>query len=315
VFIAFVLIVACTKFNSAHSFLTAGLVLAFSLGYFFASVTTRRAGFLYGAMLFSAVSFFMACYGLGAPLTSFPLLSLLLVIFLLIVGHCLNRLPDSLRSFPLTVFRVMNMTVAVFSVWALAQVSDLTQEGLIRHVAALTFLGYAGVYMAHRMMGQRAVYTYLFSLFLMLGGTVLIEGLWALDFCWIAAVASAGVVLLVGTGFHRQKEYDWSRHFYFCSVPIILVSLVFSVWQWPFLILDLALLSLLLWIAYERLAGAVEDVVGAAMAERVVAKCFFFGALGLTVPVVPVVFIQPGNLYVALAGVICGLTCMLLWLA
>ncbi|MHC4564585.1 MAG: ammonia-forming cytochrome c nitrite reductase subunit c552 [Planctomycetota bacterium] len=259
-------------------------------------------------MLFSAVSFFMACYGLGAPLTSFPLLSLLLVIFLLIVGHCLNRLPDSLRSFPLTVFRVMNMTVAVFSVWALAQVSDLTQEGLIRHVAALTFLGYAGVYMAHRMMGQRAVYTYLFSLFLILGGMVLIEGLWALDFCWIAAVASAGVVLLVGTGFHRQKEYDWSRHFYFCSVPIILVSLVFSVWQWPFLILDLALLSLLLWIAYERLAGAVEDVVGAAMAERVVAKCFFFGALGLTVPVVPVVFIQPGNLYVALAGVICGLT-------
>jgi nitrate/TMAO reductase-like tetraheme cytochrome c subunit len=308
VVIAFVLIVACTEFNSAHSFLTAGLVFIFSLGYFFASVTTRRAGFLYGAMLFSAVSFFLICYGLGAPLTSFPLLSVVLVVLLLIVGHRLNRLSDSLRSFPLTIFRVMNMTVAVFSVWALAQVSDLIQEGLIRHVAAFTFLGYAGVYLAHRMMGQRPVYTYLFSLFLMLGGMILAEGLWSLDFCWIPAIASAGVILLVGTGFHRRKEYDWSRHFYFCSAPIILVSLAFSVWQWPFLILDLALLSLLLWIAYERLARAVEDVVGAAMAERVVAKCFFFGAVGLTVPVVPMVFIQPGNLYVALASVISGLT-------
>ncbi|UCF17380.1 MAG: hypothetical protein JSW59_07930, partial [Phycisphaerales bacterium] len=152
------------------------------------------------------------------------------------------------------------------------------------------------------------VYTYLFSLFLTLGGMILAEGLWSLDFCWIAATASAAVILLVGTGLHRKQGYDWSRHFYFCSAPIILVSLVFSVWQWPFLILDLALLSLLLWIAYERLARAVENVVRAAVGERVVAKCFFFGALGLTVPVAPMVFVLPGNLYVALAGTICGLT-------
>ena len=72
--------------------------------------------------------------------------------------------------------------------------------------------------------------------------------------------------------------------------------------------MDLALASLLLWIAYERLAKAVEDVVGAAVAERVVAKCFFFGAVGLTVPIVPMVFVQPGNLYIALAAVMCGLT-------
>ena len=307
--IAFVLIVASTEFISTHSFLTAGLVFIFSLGYLFASVITRRAGFLYGAMLFSAVSFFLICYGLGAPVTSFPLFSVALVIFLMVVGQYLNRLPDSLRSFPLTVFRVMNMTVVVFSVWALAQVSDLmSQEGLIRHVAALTFLGYAGVYLELRMMGHRAIYTYIFSLFLMLGGMFLAGGLWSVDFCWLAAMASAGVILLVGTGFHREKEYNWSRHFYFCSAPIILVSLIFSVWQWPFLIMDLALASLLLWIAYERLAKAVEDVVGAAMAERVVAKCFFFGAVGLTVPVVPMVFVQPGNLYVALAAVMCGLT-------
>ena len=140
VFIAFVLIVASTEFNSTHPFLTAGLVFIFSLGYLFASVITRRSGLLYGAMLFSAVSFFLMCYGLGAPITSFPLFSVALVVFLVIVGQRLNRLPESLNSFPLTIFRIMNMTVVVFSVWALAQVSDLmSQEGLIRHVAAFTF--------------------------------------------------------------------------------------------------------------------------------------------------------------------------------
>ena len=308
VVIAFVLIVASTEFNSAHSFLTAGLVFIFSLGYFFASVTTRRAGFLYGAMLFSAVSFFLICYGLGAPITSFPLLSVVLVVSLLVVGHYLDRLPDSLRSFPLTIFRLMNITVAVFAVWALVQVGDLVQEGLIRHVAAFTFLGYACVYLAHRMMGQRPVYTYLFSLFLTLGGMILVKGLWSLDFCWMAAIAAAGVILLVGTGFHHEKEYNWSRHFYFCSAPIILISLISSAWRWPFLMVDLALASLLLWIAYERLARAVESPIGAVVAERIVAKCFFFGAVGLTMPVVPMVFVQPDNLYVALASVICGLT-------
>jgi hypothetical protein len=59
----------------------------------------------------------------------------------MILGHRLNKLPDPLRSFPLTVFRVMNMTVVVFSVWALAHVSDLIGEGLLRHVAAFIFLG------------------------------------------------------------------------------------------------------------------------------------------------------------------------------
>ncbi|MCP4263099.1 MAG: hypothetical protein GY774_37155 [Planctomycetes bacterium] len=307
--IAFVLIVASREFNSTHPFLAAGLVFIFSLGYLFASVITRRAGLLYGGMLFSAVAFFLICYGLGAPVASFPLLSVALVFFLLILGQRLNSLPESLKSFPLTIFRIMNMTVVVFSVWALAQVSNLmNQEGLIRHVAAFTFLGYAGVYLAHRMIDHRSMYTYIFSLFLMLGGMLLAGGLWSVDFCWLAAIASAGVILLVGTGLHHEKKYNWSRHFYFCSAPVILVSLIFSVWQWPFLIMDLALVSLLLWISYERLTKAVEGTMGAVMAERVIAKCFFFGAVGLTVPVLPMVFVQPGNLYVALAGVICGLT-------
>lgn len=307
--IAFVLIVACTEFNAAHPFLTAGLVFVFSLGYLFASVITRRAGFLYGTMLFGAVAFFLMSYGLGAPLASFPLLSVVLVICLSIVGHRLRKLPEPLRSFPLTVFRAMNVTVAAFSIWALAQASDLmSRAGLIQHVAACTFLGYAGVYLVHRMLGQGAAYTYLFSLFLTLGSTFLAWGLWSIDLCWSAAVASAGVVLLAGTGLHRQRGYRWSRHFYFCSAPIILASLALSIWWWPFLLMDLALLSLLLWIAYERLSGAVQSVVEASMAERVVAKCFFFGAVGLAVPVAPMVFVQPGNVYVALAGVICGVT-------
>jgi len=307
--IAFVLVVASPEFNSTHPYLTAGLVFVFSLGYLVASVITRRAGFLCGAMLFCAVSFFLVCYGLGAPITSFPLLSVVLVVILLILGHCLNKLPDELRSFPRTIFRLMNITVVVFSVWALAQVSDLmSQTGPIQHVAALTFLGYAGVYLAHRLRGQGPVSTYLFSFFLMLGSLFLAGGLWSVDVCWVAALASAGVILLVGTGLHRAKAYNWSRHFYFCSAPIIGISLIFSVWQWPFLIMGLALASLLLWVAYERLAQAVEDVVDAAVGERIVAKCFFFGAVGLCVPVAPMVFIKPGNLYVALAGVICGLT-------
>lgn len=308
--IAFVLIVAATEFNATHPYLCAGLVFIFSLGYLFASVTTRRAGFLSGAMLFSAVAFFLVSYGLGAPVTSFPLLSVALVVFLLILGHCLNRwLAEELSSFPRTVFRLMHITVLVFSVWALAQVSELmSQAGLIRHVAALTFLGYAGVYLAHRMMGQRAVHTYLFSLFLLLGSVFLVRGLWSVDVCWIPALVSAGVILLLGTGLHRSKEYHWSRHFYFCSAPIIVVSLVFSLWRWPFLILDLALVSLLLWMAYQRLTQAVEDVVGATVAERVVAKCFFFGAVSLGALIGPMLFVQPNNLYVALASVVSGLT-------
>jgi len=307
--IAFVLIVASTEFNATHPYLTATLVFIFSLGYLAASVITRRAGFLCGAMLFCAVAFFLLCYGLGAPVQSFPLLSVALVLILLILGHRLDSLPEELKSFPRTIFRLMNITVAVFSVWALAQVSELMRQGgLLRHVAAFTFLGYCGVYLAHRMKGQASVYTYLFSLFLMMGSLFLAGGLWSVDGCWLAAMAAAGVTLLVGTGLHREKGHNWSRHFYFCSAPILVISLIFSAVQWPFLILSLALVSLLLWIAYERLARAVEDVVGAAMGERIVAKCFFFGAVGLSVPIAPMVLLQAGNLYVALAGVTCGLT-------
>jgi nitrate/TMAO reductase-like tetraheme cytochrome c subunit len=307
--IAFVLIVASREFNSTHPFLTAALVFIFSLGYLFASVTTQRSGFLYGALLFAAVSFFLMSYGLGASVTSFPLLSVVLVLCLLVVGHRMDGLPDQWNSFPQTIFRALHITVVIFSVWALVQGGDLLgQAGLIRYVAAFTFIGYAGIYLAHRMMGQSPAYTYLFSLFLTLGSMFWVRGLWSIDRCWLAASVSAAAILLVGTSHHHKRGYDWSRHFYFCSAPIILVSLLFSVGRWPFMILNLALLSLLLWNAYERLRQAVGDVVHAAMAERVVAKCFFFGAVGLAAPVAVMLFLQPGNIYVALAGVLCGFT-------
>ena len=110
----------------------------------------------------------------------------------------------------------------------------------------------------------------------------LVGGLWSTDVCWFAALLCAGVVLFVGTGLHQDKGYGWSRHFYICSVPILGVSLVFAVTHWPFLLLDLALVSLLLWAMYERLATAVEGAAHAAMADRVVAKCFFFGVVALS---------------------------------
>ena len=232
-----------------------------------------------------------------------------LVICLFIAGHCLSKLPVKLRLFPLTVFRGMNITVGVFALWALVQAVGLMQQpGLIRYVAGLTFLGYAVIYLTHRIAGAQAVYTYMFSLFLTLGGIFSAAALWSVDVCWIPAIASAVVILLVGTKFHRNRKYGWSRHFYFSSAPVIFVSVVFSLLRWPFLIVDLAVGSLLLWVAYEWLAEAVDDVGSATMAERVMAKCFFFGALLLTVPIVPMIFIQPANLYIALAAVICGLT-------
>ena len=308
--IAFVLLVAAGEFSSTHSALTAGLVFVFSLGYLVASIMTRRAGFLYGTMLFGAVAFFLMCHGLGAPGTLFPLLSVVLVVCLFLVGRRLTRLPEEQSSFPLTVFRAMNTTVAVFGLWALFQVGGLMEQGgWMRQVAGLTFVGYAAVYLAHRVTGARAIHTYVFGLFLTLGGMLLLGGTWSVDLAWIAAMAAAGVILLVGTGLHVERGHGWSRHFYFCAAPVILVSLVFACWRWPFLLVDLAVGSLLLWVAYDRLAGSVT-VVGAAMAERVVAKCFLFGAALLAIPVAPMVFLQAGNVYVALAAVIAGATFM-----
>ena len=308
--IAFVLLVAAHEFAATHPALTAILVFVFSLPYLGASVVTRRANFLYATMLLGAVSYFLACHALGMPGASFPLLSVPLVICLWVVGRYLGkRLPAELASFAPTVFRAMNITVGVFSVWALIQAGDLMGlPGLLRYVAAFTFLAYAGLYLAHCVCGAPAIYTYVFCGFLTLGGIFTVAALESVEFCWIAIMASAAVILFMGTKLHRDRGYRWSRHCYFSSGVVILISLVFSLLRWPFLLVDLATGSLLLWAAYTWLNGAVDNVRTASMAERTLAKCFFYCALLMTAPIAPAIFIWPGNLYVAVAGLVCTAT-------
>jgi hypothetical protein len=309
-FIAFVLLVAANEFAAAHPALTAILVFIFSLPYLVASVASRRASFLYATMLLGAVSYFLACHALGAPGASFPLLSVPLVVALLIVGHYLRkRLGEGYAAYPRTVFRAMNITVAVFAIWALAQVFGLMgQPGWLRYVAGLAYLGYAGLYLAHCIGGAPFFCIYIFAGFLTLGGVLSVGALASARFCWIPAIASATAILLVGTKLHQSSKYRWSRHFFVSSGVAIFVSLTLSLLRWPFLLIDLGLGSLLLWAAYGWFAAAVPNVRQAMLAERVVAKCFFFGALLLSLPLAPLIFIMPAHLYVACAALICSVT-------
>ena len=309
-FIAFVLVLAAHEFAATHPALTAILVFIFSLPYLLASIVTRRASFLYGTMLLGAVAYFQACHALGAPRATFPLLSVPLVVCLELLGQYLRkRLGEDLASYPPTVFRAMNITVAVFAFWALAGVGDLLAGGgFLSYIAGLALFGYAGLYLAHCLAGSPAFYTYVFAGFLSLGGIFTVAALASARFCWMATMASATIIILVGTRFHSRRKYAFSRHFYFCSFGVIVLSLFLSVLSWPFLLINLALSSLLLWIGYQLLSRAVEPVRQATMAERVMAKCFFFAAMLLTVPVIPMLFTQPENIYVSLAALICGLT-------
>ncbi len=308
--IAFVLLLAASGFVVERPVLTAVLVFVFSLPYLVVSVATKRASFLYATMLLGAVSYFMACHALGAPGKSFPLLSVPLVAILLGVGHHLRkRLPPELPDFAPTVFRAMNITAAVFGLLALVHVWGLMdQAGSLRYVAGLTFLGYAGIYLIHSSAIRKAIHVYAFSLALTLGSIFTVAALWSADLCWVPAIASAGVILLVGTKTHRDRKHNWARHFYISSAGVIFVSLMLSLLRWPFLIMDLALGSLLLWLAYGWLSEAVPDARGATMAERVVAKCFFFGSLCLAILVIPVIFVLPANLYIAISAAIAGAT-------
>ncbi len=308
--IAFVLLLAASGFVVERPVLTALLVFIFSLPYLVVSVATKRASFLYATMLLGAVAYFMACHALGAPTKLFPLLSVPLVAILLGVGHHLRRrLPPELPDFAPTVFRAMNITAAVFGMMALVHVWGLMdQPGALRYVAGLTFLGYAAIYLVHCSAIRKVIHVYVFSLVLTLGSIFTVAALWSADLCWAPAIASAAVILLIGTRIHRDTKHKWARHFYISSAGVIFVSLVLSLLRWPFLIMDLALGSLLLWMAHGWLAGAVPDARGATMAERVIAKCFFYGSLCLAMLVVPLIFIWPGDLYIAISGVIAGVT-------
>jgi nitrate/TMAO reductase-like tetraheme cytochrome c subunit len=306
--LAFTLLMAGTGFVTERPALAAILVFLFSLPYLGASVATKQAHFLYATMLLGAVSYFMACYALGAPAVWFPLLSVPLVVCLLGIGHRLEKVLDpSLAAFPLTVYRAMNITVAVFTGWALVRVFDLIGEpGMVRYVAGLAFLGYAALYVVHCIAGAPAIYTYVFCIFLVMGaGFAGTAGL-SVSYCWIFLLVAAGLIVFVGTSFHRERTLRWSRHFFICFGATLMVSLVFSVFRWSFALFDLAVSSLLLWQAYRWLAAAVGDVRLATTNERLVPRFFFLGALLLAVPLVPLVFVRPLDTNVAVTALLFG---------
>ena len=118
--IAFVLLVTASGFAATRPVVASIVVFAFSLPYLIVCVVTRRARLLYPALLLGTVSYFWACHALGAPGTSFPILSVPLVFGLLIVGHRLRKkLSGETALYPIVLFRAMNITIGAFSVWAL----------------------------------------------------------------------------------------------------------------------------------------------------------------------------------------------------
>jgi len=308
--IALVLLIAAKDFAGERPGLAAGLVFAFSLPYLMAAVATQRAHFLYATMLLGAVAYFLTCYALGAPALSFPVLSVPLVVALWLVGrHLRRRLSPDLASFPATVFRAMNITVATFAAWALVQAPRLAgQPGFGRYVAGIALLGYAALYLAHAVAGAPACYAYVSSGFLVLGSMLGSAAVWSASFCWLAGAASTLVLLFVATSLHRSRTLRWSRHFFLCAVGTILLSLVSTALEWRFLLLDLTLTSLTLWLAYGWLAEAVGDVRRATQAERALAKWLFLGSIAFTLPVIPATLALPVNAYAAAAALACGLT-------
>ena len=244
--LTFALLVAGTGFAVAQPALAALLVFLFSLPYLPAAIITRRAHFLYATMLLGAVAYFMMCYALGAPGSWFPLLSVPLVVILWVVGHRLEQvLGPGLAAFPRTTFRAMNITVAVFAGWALFQVFGLIDEpGLVRYVAGLTFLGYAGLYLVHCVAGANALYVYVFTGVLAVGAVLTGTAVWSLECCWVFLLAAAALVVFVGTKYHRAKTLRWSRHFFISCAALLVLSIVFSVFRWSFILLDLAVADL-----------------------------------------------------------------------
>lgn len=308
--IAFALLIASSEFCSAHPVLSAILVLAFSMAYLVASVAAKKAEFLYGTMLFGAVSYFLACHALGAPETTFPLLSVPLVAILWVVARLLTkRLPAGQEAYPRTVLRAMHITVAVFATWALIESPGLMAGGgWLAGIAGLAYLGFAAVYMAHSLSGAPVLMGYVFTFFLVLGGAFTTAAFASLEFCWIPVVAAAAIALLVGTELHPSRGHAWSRHFYFAATGALVVALGLSVLRWRFILLDMALSSLLLWTGYLRLARAITDIRRATMAERAMAKYFLLSAAAITLPVAAMIIVLPGDLAVAAAAVLCGAT-------
>ena len=313
--IALVLLVAATDFVREWPAPAAGLVFVFSLLYLVASISAKRAHFLYGTMLLGAVSYFLFCYALGAPAATFPLLSVPLVVCLWLVSQRLRtRLPDDLSAFPGTILRAMHITVAVFSVWGLAQASDLMgQPGPLGYVAGLAFVGYACIYAAHCFAAAPVFYAYVFSMFAVAGGALLGAAAGTVSFAWVLALAASGAILFVGTRYHRRHTHLRAQHFYFSGAAAILVSLGLATLSWQYFLLALALASLVLWLAYTWLAEVVGDVRRATTAERAVAKGFSLSSVVLAAPAALLMFVWPSNIGVCGAALAYGM--LLTWVA
>ncbi|NQT52830.1 hypothetical protein HQ576_12300, partial [bacterium] len=307
--IAFVLLLSASGFATTHPGLAAGLVFIFSCLYLVASVVSVRPHLLYPTMLLGAASYFLLCNAAGAPVTLFPLLSVPLVVALLLTGqHLRGRLQPELQRFPSAVFRAMHITVGVFTAWAVLHAPSLMkQQGIGPYVAALTFLGYAGLYAAHCTTTKLARFMYVFAGYLLAGGTLLMAVVFAPRLSWIAATAAGGAVLFVGTRQHRDRGQAWSRHAYYAATATLIVSVLFATSHWTFLLIDFALVALLLWVGYCWLADAVGDVRTATVAERAQAKWFFLTSLVLSLPLVPALLVAPGHASVAASAISFGL--------
>ena len=293
--VCLVLIVAAKDFILEQPAISALVVFLFSLPYLAASVFTRRAHLLYATMLLGAVSYFFSCHALGAPGASLPLFSVPLVICLWAAAHRLKAvLPPTRAAFPRTVFRAMNITVAVFAVWALAQAPELLAgPSPLACVAGLTLLSYAAVYLACCLTDEPVANGYAFAAFLAIGSALLGAAVRSPEFSWAPTMASAAVIVLVGAENHRVRGYRWSRHFYLCAVAAVAVATCLSLCRLASFLQALSLGSLVLWLGYLRLAAVVPRVTQATTAERAAGKVFFLGALALAAPVVIVIFAWP----------------------
>ncbi|MFC1737067.1 hypothetical protein ACFL1X_13200, partial [Candidatus Hydrogenedentota bacterium] len=308
--LAFVLLMAGVGFADIQPGLAAGIVFLFSFPYLAAAIATRIAYFLYATMLLGAVAYFMLCYALGAPLTWFPLLSVPLVASLWGVGRRLQHVLDpQLAAFPRTTFRAMNITVAVFAIWALLHVFPLMDDpGLLPYVAGLTYLGYALLYLTHNLTGAHSLYTYVFCIFLAAGACFTCAAGWSVQYCWIVLLTASGLTAFVGTTHHRDRTLRWSRHYFIGFAAILVASLAFSFVRWFYVPLALALGSLVLWLAYRWLAVAVGDVRQATTNERLIPRLFLLTMQCLCAVIAALSLISPGSLDIAVPALIVGVT-------
>ena len=303
-----ILLLAAQGFSAAQPALTAALVFLFSVPYLVAAIVTRRAHFLYAAMLLGAASYFMVCHALGAAPSAFPLLSVPLVLALWIVGRYLaKRMPRELGAFPQTTFRAMNITAAAFATWAVYQMPSLTKpEGTLPQIAGATLLCYGILYLAHSASLGSALYAYVSTALLMAGACLAGTAILGLEFAWAFLLPAALVIAFIGARFHQRWTFRWARHLYLCFTVFLFGSMALAFVHVPFVLYNLAAVSLSALLVYRWLASAVGDVRGATTNERLAARLLFLGSMAAAVPLVPFLLLRPLSLNTALPSFALG---------